>query len=277
MTGLPAPQTPRGFGSGKSGFRTRTTRFGRTVVALMLREMASRYGRSPGGYLWAVMEPLGMILLLSIGFSLVMRSPALGNSFILFYATGYLPFNMFQRVSNTVAASLTFSRNLLTYPAVSWFDAISARFVLNTMTHLLVSYVLMVGVLIATDSPVVLSFGPILFAYAVAALIGLGVGLMNAVLFGLVPVWQPIYRIFTRPLFLASGIILIYEGMPPIAQDILWWNPLLHVTGRAHQGFFAMYTPEYVVNAYPVGWGLVLTALGLLLLRRHHARIVQNS
>ncbi|KPP89234.1 MAG: capsular polysaccharide transport system permease protein [Rhodobacteraceae bacterium HLUCCA08] len=277
MAGFPAPQTPRGFGSGKTGMRTRTTRFGRTVVALMLREMASRYGRSPGGYVWAVMEPLGMILLLSIGFSLVMRSPALGNSFLLFYATGFLPFNLYQRLANTVGTSLPFSRNLLTYPAVSWFDAISARFVLNTMTQLLVSYVLMVGILVVIDSPVVLSFGPILFAFACAALLGLGVGLVNAVLFGLVPVWQPIYRILNRPLFLASGIILIYESMPPLAQDILWWNPLLHITGRAHEGFFAMYTPQYVVNAYPIGWGLVLTALGLLLLRRHHARILQNS
>jgi len=215
--------------------------------------------------------------LLSIGFSLVMRSPALGNSFLLFYATGFLPFNLYQRLANTVGTSLPFSRNLLTYPAVSWFDAISARFVLNTMTQLLVSYVLMVGILVVIDSPVVLSFGPILFAFACAALLGLGVGLVNAVLFGLVPVWQPIYRILNRPLFLASGIILIYESMPPLAQDILWWNPLLHITGRAHEGFFAMYTPQYVVNAYPIGWGLVLTALGLLLLRRHHARILQNS
>ncbi|MEL6475009.1 MAG: sugar ABC transporter permease, partial [Pseudomonadota bacterium] len=27
----------------------------RSIIALMLREMATSYGRSPGGYLWAVL------------------------------------------------------------------------------------------------------------------------------------------------------------------------------------------------------------------------------
>ena len=198
-----------------------------------------------------------------------------------FYATGgSLPFNLLPAVAKYRRHLAAFSRNLVTYPGrVLVRTLISAALrVEQRLTHIAwVSYVLMVGILVVIDSPVVLSFGPILFAFACAALLGLGVGLVNAVLFGLVPVWQPIYRILNRPLFLASGIILIYESMPPLAQDILWWNPLLHITGRAHEGFFAMYTPQYVVNAYPIGWGLVLTALGLLLLRRHHARILQNS
>ena len=37
---------------------------GRTVVALMLREMATTYGRSAGGYAWAILDPvLGVTLL----------------------------------------------------------------------------------------------------------------------------------------------------------------------------------------------------------------------
>ncbi|MCC5956800.1 MAG: hypothetical protein JJU07_11910, partial [Natronohydrobacter sp.] len=43
----------------------------RSISALMLREMATRYGRTPGGYLWAVVEPLGMILILGYAWSLL--------------------------------------------------------------------------------------------------------------------------------------------------------------------------------------------------------------
>ena len=32
----------------------------------MLREMGSTYGRSPGGYLWVIAEPIGVIAVLSI-------------------------------------------------------------------------------------------------------------------------------------------------------------------------------------------------------------------
>ena len=30
----------------------------RTISALIMREMQTTYGRSPGGYLWAVLEPV---------------------------------------------------------------------------------------------------------------------------------------------------------------------------------------------------------------------------
>ena len=69
---------------------------GRAIGALVLREMATTFGRSPGGWLWAVAEPVAVIALLSFAFSLAFRSPSLGTSFPLFYATGYLPFLLFR-------------------------------------------------------------------------------------------------------------------------------------------------------------------------------------
>ena len=41
----------------------------RAVAALVLREMSTRYGRTPGGYLWAILEPLGMIIMNRPGFT----------------------------------------------------------------------------------------------------------------------------------------------------------------------------------------------------------------
>ena len=47
----------------------------RIVMALMLREMATTYGRSAGGYLWAILEPILGIALLSVIFSLALARP----------------------------------------------------------------------------------------------------------------------------------------------------------------------------------------------------------
>ena len=73
--------------------RARAVRFQRLRVlfALMVREMGTTFGRSWGGYFWAIAEPLGGILLLSLAFGLALRTPPLGSSFMLFYATGYIP------------------------------------------------------------------------------------------------------------------------------------------------------------------------------------------
>jgi capsular polysaccharide transport system permease protein len=247
----------------------------RTVAALVLREMSTRYGRTPGGYVWSILEPLAAILFLSVGFSLVIRTPSLGTSFLLFYASGFLPFNLYQTLSATVARALNYSRPLLRYPAVTWLDAILARFVLNSLTGIVITALLITGILSVIDSRTLTDLPPIVEAISLAMVLGLGVGCMNAVLMGLFPLWDVAWSIITRPLFLASGVIYIYEDLPPVAQDIMWYNPLIHITGLMRTGFYPTYNAAYVSHAYVLLLGLGLVAMGLILMRRYH-RVILN-
>lgn len=248
----------------------------RTIIALILREMTSRYGTSPGGYIWAILEPLGGILILGAGFSLMVRTPPLGSSFLVFYATGFLPFTLYMNLSNTVARSINFSRPLLMYPAVSWLDAILARFILNTLTNFLVAYLLLGGLLVATDTRTVLDIGPIVVAMSQAMLLGLSLGVLNCALTGLFPTWEMIWSVASRPLFLASGIFFTFEGLSRTLQDFLWWNPLIHIVGEMRTGFYPMYRPQYISNTYVLILSLSLLLLGLLLMRRHHRTILNK-
>jgi len=248
----------------------------RTVLALILREMSTRYGRTPGGYIWGVIEPLAAILFLSVGFSLVMRTPSLGTSFLLFYATGYMPFDLYQSVSRTVAASVNFSKPLLKYPAVTWVDAILARFLLNSLTSILITALLLTSTLIVVDNRTILDFGPIVGAMSLAMMLGLGVGTLNCALFGLFPVWEVAWSIINRPLFLASGIFFLYDTLPALARDILWYNPLVHITGMMRSGFYSTYTAAYVAAIFVLAVSLVAFALGLLLMGRFHRDILNR-
>ena len=248
----------------------------RTILALMLREMSTRYGRSPGGYLWAVLEPVGGIAVLALGFGLVMRAPPLGSSFILFFATGMLPFTLYMELDGAVSRSLRFSKALLAYPAVRWIDAILARFLLNVLTKLVIIGIELGGIMLMNDTRTILNIGAILTALSMAAALGLAMGVMNCALDGLFPAWDMIWGIITRPIFLASGILLLYRDMPGHVQEILWWNPLLHVVGAMRAGFYPMYDSSYVSPTYGFGVALALLAMGLLLVRRHHLYILND-
>jgi capsular polysaccharide transport system permease protein len=271
MTSL--PNTPAA--SVGSGTNTRFAAF-RAISALMLREMSTRYGRSPGGYVWAILEPLGGIMVLGIGFSLLMRTPPLGSSFLIFYATGFLPFTLYMNLSNMIARAINFSKPLLAYPRITWMDAVLGRFFLNALTNILVGYLLLAGLIIATQTPMVLELYPILSAGGLGLLLGLGVGTLNCALFGLFPTWELIWSIATRPLFLASGVLFIYEDLPQTIQGILWWNPLFHITGLMRQGFYATYNAQYVSELYTLLVSLIVLLLGLLLMRRHHRTILNK-
>ncbi len=248
----------------------------RTVSALVLREMSTRYSRTPGGYLWNVIEPLAAILFLSIGFSLFVRNPALGTSFLLFYASGYMPFDLYSSLARSCAGAIMFSRPLLKFPAVTWVDALLARFALNSLTGILNTALLLGGILLVIDSRTVLDLPPILAAMGLTMLLGLGVGTMNCVISGLYPVWTLIWGILNRPLFLASGIFFLYDDMPPMAQEILWYNPLIHVVGLMRSGFYPTYTAPYVNEIYVALVSLSLLALGLVLLGRYHRDIIND-
>ena len=247
----------------------------RTIIALMLREMGSTYGRSPGGYLWAIIEPIGIITVLALAFSLLIRSPPLGTSFLLFYATGYMAFTLYSDLALKTQTSLRYSRPLLAYPGVTWLDAVIARFALNLITGTTVMCILFTGILLIIDTQTILDIGPILIAIAIAACLGLGVGTVNCVLIGLYPVWGQLWGIVNKPLFLASGVLFTFEDMPRVVQNILWWNPLIHVTGLFRTGFYPTYHATYVSLPYCFGLGLGLTALGLIFLRAHYKRVLE--
>lgn len=257
--------------------RKRSFATARVILALMLREMTSRYGRSPGGYLWAILEPIGMIAVLSFGFSLLMRSPSLGNSFMIFYASGYLVFSQYSSIEKSVTKAIPYARGLLQYPMVTWLDAIVARLILNTLTHVLNTIIILSGVIYFTPGTVMLDLGPMVAAMTAAVTLGLGIGTMNAFLHGMFPLLKTIWGIITRPLMIASAVLYIMEDLPETAANILWYNPVAHLTGLMRTGVFPTYAPEYINLAYVFGIALVTLAIGLIFLRRHASTIISDD
>jgi capsular polysaccharide transport system permease protein len=248
----------------------------RITFALILREMATRYGRSPGGYAWALLEPLGGIIILSVAFELLVRNPSLGHSFLLFFATAYLPLTMYLATSNMVQRSIIFSRPLLKYPVVSWIDAVMARFLLNALTTSLIAIILLYGILEYVGSRTIMEIPTMIRSGAHAWFLAFGVGTLNCVATGFFPIWANFWAVLTRPVFLLSGIFYIYEDLPQLAQDIIWFNPLIHITGLMRDGLYSNYRPQYISEAYVFGFALVTTALGLLLIRRYNKELLNR-
>lgn len=271
------PQTlPQSSGSSRSSIPR--FRMVRTVIALMLREMSTTYGRTPGGYVWALMQPLGSIIVFSLVMSvgLKVRSPGLGTNFPIFYASGILPFQMFNNLSGKISSALPFSRALLFYPRVSFIDAILARFLLNALTHLVVFIILMTGLLALIDAHTLIDPVPVMIGLGGAMLLAAGFGVLTGYLFQIYPVLGSVWNILSTPLLLMSGVLFLYDSLPRWGRDILWYNPLVHIIGLVRRGFYPMYEAAYVSVPYVVGVSMVMLAIGLLLLRRYYQDIISR-
>lgn len=248
----------------------------RTVSALIVREMAVSYGRSPGGYIWMVLEPVLGIALLTAVFAVALRSPPLGTNFAIFYASGILPFNMYMMVSNKVAQAVNYSKALLNYPRVTFVDAILARFILTVLTQFLVTFIVIGGIMAIYETRTELQLDRAIASLSMAAILGLGVGALNCFLFGMFPIFQQIWSIITRPLFFVSGVLFLYQSLPQIAQDVLWYNPLIHITGEMRAALYPQYIGDYIDPAYVIGVSLALILVALIFLGRYHRDMLEN-
>lgn len=248
----------------------------RTVAALMLREIGAIYGRSPMGYAWAILSPLFMVVVLALAFGLIGRVPPLGDSFILYYASGFLVFSIFLQTFNPVRTALKFNKSLLQFPVVTWLDAVLARFILNFFTSTLVYFILIYTLPLYTGESNRFDTAIMLEAICLMGGLAFGLGLLAHYLFFEIEILGTFWSIVSRVLFIASGVLFMYETLPPVVQNILWWNPLIHVVSLGRSAVYSHYEATFVSIPYLITVMLASASLGGLLLRQHHGRILNK-
>ncbi len=247
----------------------------RTIMALMLREMSTTYGRSPGGYAWVILEPALGILALTAIFSAGFRTPALGNNFAMFYATGLVPFQMYVAIASSTAGAVKNSRSLLAYPGVTFIDTLLARFLLTALTQALLNYIVIAFIRTIYDTRTVVEFGTLMVGYSMVICFGAAVGLLNGFLSMRYELWGRIWSIVTRPLVFVSGVIFLYDSMPQPYRGWLWWNPLVHCIGTIRSGFYIHYDALYASPLYVFIVSAIVGVTGMLFLSRHYRDLLE--
>jgi capsular polysaccharide transport system permease protein len=235
----------------------------RVIGALVLRETRAAFGTSHLGYLWAIVTPSASVAVLVAVFSAIGRQPPFGSSLALFFATGILTLEFFNKLSGTLMGTFNANKALLTYPLIKESDAFFARFILISATYLLIMLIFYTGLMLfdLAESP---AYPEVLVqAFAAIALLGFGYGVLNAVLVSLWDSWGQVEKILTRPLFFISGVFYIPSNLPPEAISILKWNPVLHLIEWMRMGYYSNYDSIIFDKFYLLGVTMILILLGL--------------
>jgi capsular polysaccharide transport system permease protein len=227
--------------------------------------MSTRFGSKPGGYLWALLDPLAHVAFLSLIFMAIAHTPPLGTSFPLFFATGYIGFQFYQASAGYLNTAVNSNRALLSYPNVAPIDTISARYLLQLMTTIVVGVCILWPLVASLKVQPTIDYVHLIEAIIVASTLALGLGLANNVLFLKYPLYEKIFGIITRPLFLISGIFFLPDSLPPAARDAVLFNPLAHVVMKFRMGFYPQYRAMGYDGAYVWTLALVMLFVGILL------------
>lgn len=113
-------------------------------------------------------------------------------------------------------------------------------------------------------------------SHLMVIVLAVGVGTVNSFLNLSYPIWQTIWAVLNRPLFLISCIFFLFETVPMPYSEYLWYNPLMHVVTVMRDGYYPFYHPTFVSIAYPMALGAGLTVIGLFMLNRYHRDILDK-
>jgi len=241
---------------------------GRILLALMIRDVQTRFFGHALGFVLAIAWPVSHIFILLAMNAAAGRAPPYGDDPALFFATGLLPFMCFNYMSRFTMLGVLQNKPLLNYPRVKVADVLIARAVvevLNAAVVILVTMVILTSMGVDVRPP-----RPQEAMYALIACmgLGLGVGLFNGVIAGIFPFWFTVYSLVQIIMWIASGVIIVPDDLPETARWWLSWNPALIGVEWMRSAFYDGYgLGELLDKRYMLSFVFVSIFLGLLLER----------
>lgn len=244
----------------------------RVLRALMLRELITRFGRENLGVLWLVGEPL----LFTLGVSALWTAAGMNHGSSLpiaaFAVTGYSSVLLWRNAVNRCNRAIVENFNLLYHRNVRTLDVYAARVLLEVGGVTASFLVLVSGFALAEWIP--LPQDPLKVLAGWALLVWLGAAL--AVTVGAATahselidrLWHPVSYL----LFPLSGAAFMVDWLPRAAQDVVLWLPMVHGLELLREGYFGSMVRTHHDVAYMASVNLVLTLVGLLLLRSAERR-----
>lgn len=263
-------------GGEKSGKISAVLQIQRQVLsALILREMQTRFGRSNIGYLWALVEPLTVLVVFWGVFVMIGRQVPGGMSVVPFLATGIMVFLTFRSTSNRLSNAIDANRGLLLYPQVTPFDLMMGRAMLEGATFLVLFSLIIGGAWMMGLSPLPAYPLALLGTLIAIQVLACGIGMVLGTLTALYPIVDHFMKPVWRVALFVSGVFYTMDELPPALLDFIRYNPIAHAIDLLRGTFFVGYTPKIASPAYVAGWLVVSLFLGLALERmtRHRTRV----
>jgi len=240
---------------------------GRVINALLMREVITRFGRENLGVLWLVAEPM----VFTLGVTAFWYAAGLNHGsaipIVAFAITGYSSVLLWRNTVNRANGGIQSNLSLLYHRNVRVIDVFISRIVIEmagaTGSFLVLAlFFTVIEQIEPPVDPLMVLAGWMMLAWFGAAL-AIVIGAATAYSEIVERIWGPAsYLIF--PL---SGAAFMVDWVPPAMREVVLLLPMVHGVEMLRDGYFG----DIVRTHYDIGYvtlvNLVLTFLGLMLLR----------
>ena len=235
------------------------------LIELVLRDIKVKYKRSVLGFAWSILNPLLMMIVMSIVFSTIFRSDI--KNFPMYLITGQVIFSFFSEATNSAMMSIIGNGGLIKKVYIPKYIFPLSK-VMFSFSNMIFSLVAVVIVAIATKLPItpaILLFPlPLIYVFVFS----LGIGLLLAS-----------YAVFFRDLLHLYGIILLIWTyltpifypitiLPPSIKLLLKFNPLYVFISNFREIVLYGNVPSLFSNLLCIAYAILALIIGTLAFRR---------
>ncbi|MEH3147728.1 MAG: ABC transporter permease [Methylobacterium frigidaeris] len=234
------------------------------LSALILRDIRTRFGRTMWGYAIAVGWPSAHVCVLFVIMSIRHMPAPLGESLILFIATGAVPFVTFTYAARKIMEATPSAKPLMSFPQVKYLDIILARTCVE-----LASACMSAGLVFVIMASLGIDYVPqdvfrAVLAFLSSVFFGVSTGVLCANVATFFPPFTMGFALFTILLYGMSGVFYTPEGMPPIIYDAMLYNPLTNLIMGFRSAFYAGYGADAsLFYAFTFSMSFLLVGLAL--------------
>lgn len=238
---------------------------------LVQRDLKVKYRRSVLGYLWSLLNPLLMMLVMSIVFSYMFRYDI--PNYPIYLITGQIMFTFFSESTSMAMGSIIGNASLIKKVYVPKYIFPISR-VLSCFVTLLFSLVAVVIVMVFTRTPItpVLLLFPLPLCYVL--FFSIGVGLVLSVCAVYFRDTTHLYGVFTTALMYLTPIFYPISSIPEQIQPLIRLNPLYQFIFCFRQIVLYGRLPTWQNTTVSCAWCIISLAAGMWLFRRKQSNFI---
>lgn len=193
---------------------------------LIARDIKIKYRRSVLGVLWTLLNPLFMMIILSVVFSNLFKFDI--ENFPLYILSGQVIFNFFNDSTTSAMSAIINNASLIKKVYVPKYLFVLSR-IFSSFINLLASFTALLLVMVATRTE--LHWKVLLVPIPLMLLMGLslGVGLILAALTVRFRDIMHLYSVFTTALMYLTPVIYPMSMLPEWLEPIVRINPITNI------------------------------------------------
>jgi ABC-2 type transport system permease protein/capsular polysaccharide transport system permease protein len=239
----------------------------RVLVALLMREILTRYGRHNIGFLWLFAEPMLFTLGVTALWSIAKLDEVSALPIVAFAMTGYSSVLLWRSMPSRCISAVEPNLPLLYHRNVKLLDVFNARILLEAVG----TTISFVGLILLFRGLEWLEFPEDVLKVAggwlMLAWFGAGLALFLGALSGTSELVEKFWHPAAYLLFPLSGAAFLVDSLPSAAQDAVLLLPMVHGVEYLREGYFGSKITARYDLAYMASWNAALTVAGLLRVR----------